>query len=294
MFLFAVLALLPLLSPVAPTPEGGCAPPGEYTEATWPLVQHTPDGRPVARTYRAHVPPNARGGLVLDLHGAFSGKEEQDDRSGMRAKADAGGFVAVQPDSWPHWTTSAADEAARGVSDSEFLRRLVGITVEQLCVAPAKVYAVGFSSGGLMAARFACSGTTKLAGIGMVAAAPLPDTAPCHRPLPLRLVFSHNDHVLARCCSGDLGAMTAGVHALARQWADDNGCVAPPREESTGETGWGVRVKTVHHLCPGRGDVVVDQIDTGDPVRDGHFWPGPPSRAPFDATSAIVSFWDGV
>lgn len=37
-------------------------------------------------------------------------------------------------------------------------------------------------------------------------------------------------------------------------------------------------------------DVVVDQIDTGSPDRDGHFWPGRPNHAPYDATAELWSF----
>ncbi|MGX7828905.1 hypothetical protein ACTG9Q_27835 [Actinokineospora sp. 24-640] len=35
-------------------------------------------------------------------------------------------------------------------------------------------------------------------------------------------------------------------------------------------------------------DVVVDQVDTGGPDRDGHFWPGRPN----DATTELWSFLD--
>ncbi|MGW5053345.1 alpha/beta hydrolase family esterase [Actinokineospora sp. NPDC004072] len=288
----ATLAVLAMTTPISSSAAPGCAPPGDHTEAAWPVVQHKPDGA-----------PDPGGALVIDLHGAFSDKDEQDARSGMRAKADAEGFVVVQPDSAPHWTTAPEDEAARGVSDTEFLRRLIGIAVERLCVDPAAVYAVGFSSGGLMASQLACAGARggldgiRLAGIGLVAAAPLPDAAGricpelAAHPVPMRLVFSHNDHVLAHCCGGDLAAMTAGMHLLAGGWAAANGCADDQVVTDTGQTGWGVVARTVHFRCSHPGAVVVDQLDTGSPDRDGHFWPGPPNGAAFDATAAFWSFF---
>ena len=115
-FVSLVLSAALALSGAAPAeahPAEACAPPGDYGESTWPVVQHKPDGTPVARTYLAHVPANPTGALVLDLHGAFSTKEEQDSRSLMRATSDAEGFIVVQPDSAPHWTTSAADDGCR-------------------------------------------------------------------------------------------------------------------------------------------------------------------------------------
>ncbi|WP_189213905.1 alpha/beta hydrolase family esterase [Actinokineospora fastidiosa] len=301
----AALAVLVGAAPVHSSSASSCAPPGDHTETAWPVVQHKPDGTPVARTYRAHVPPDPGGALVLDLHGALSDKDEQDARSGMRAKADAEGFVVIQPDSAPHWTTSPADEAARGVSDIEFLRALIDIAVRHLCVDPDAVHAVGFSSGGLMATQLACAGAqgrlggVRLAGIGLVAAAPLPDATgracPALRahPVPMRLVFSHNDHVLAHCCGGDLAAMTAGVRIMAGVWADDNGCAGKQVATATGHTGWGVLAVQVHYHCSHPGEVVIDQLDTGSPGRDGHFWPGPPSGAAFDATRAFWSFFTG-
>ncbi|SDD70871.1 alpha/beta hydrolase family esterase [Actinokineospora iranica] len=302
--LIVALVMLSLL--VVPAPVSAaepCAPPGDHTEQEWPVVQRKADGTLVSRAYRAHVPPHQTGALVLDLHGAMSNKDEQDRRSQMRAKSDAEGFVVIQPNSLPNWITSPQEEAKRGVSDFEFVRTLLEFAVRRMCVSPDAIYSVGFSSGGLMSTMLACAGAEgrlggfRLAGVGAVASAPLPMPtgricpALAEHPVPLRIVFSDNDSLLAHCCRNNLAKMVTAVHDAARLWAADNGCIPFSTVAETGKTGPGVRKRTTRHHCLlRRGEVLVDVVDSGSVFRDGHFWPGPPNRDDYDATAALWWF----
>src|SRR5205823_12272074 len=51
--------------------------------------------------------------LVVDLHGLFAGKEDQELLSGFRAKADAEGFVVVYPNGRDQNPTDPTDDAQR-------------------------------------------------------------------------------------------------------------------------------------------------------------------------------------
>lgn len=313
-----VLALLvPVVggsTPAVAAPASTAAPctsplsPGDYTEQNWPIVQHKPDGTAVKRTFRVHVPAgraNTPMPVVFDLHGAFSGKDEQDKRSALRDKGDQAGFVVIQPDSWPHWTTSPKDETGRGVSDVAFARALLDTVTAKLCVDAGRIYSVGFSSGGLMSSILACAaaqgklGGHRIAAIGLVAAAPVPAEvsgpvcpALAQRPVPMRLVFSPNDQTLAGlCCGGDTATMTAGVRTVAATWARENGCAEGGETKRTGRTGWGVLTETVTHTCvrPGT-QVVVDVFDTGLPLLNGHVWPGRAYGGDYPTTDVLWNF----
>ncbi|NUS73133.1 MAG: hypothetical protein HOQ05_06965 [Corynebacteriales bacterium] len=310
----SVILLVAAIAPAFPATASTSAhcgnprlPAGDYTERDWPLIQHKPDGTPVARTFNIHVPPQVEHQavpVVFDLHGALSNKTEQDTRTRLRDKGKEAGFLTIQPDSWPHWTTSAKDEAERGLSDIEFARRLLDTATEHFCVDPSRIYAVGFSSGGLMSTILACAGVNnklgdyRLVAIGVVAAAPIPDAhtggicpSLAQQPIPTRVVFSHNDQTLAwLCCQGNVESMTAQVHSATSMWARENGCTGASTTDLTGRTGWGVLTQTVRHQCPAGNSVIVDTFDTGSPLRNGHVWPGAAYGGEYATTDVLWNF----
>lgn len=310
--LASLVSLLAPLGTTSATAADPCSsaslPPGDYTEKNWPMVQHKPDGTAVPRSFRAHVPAtHAKTPMpvVFDLHGAFSGKDEQDKRTALRDKGDQAGFIVIQPDSWPHWTTSPKDETSRGISDIAFARALLDTVTAKLCVDPSRIYSVGFSSGGLMSSILACAaaqgklGGHRIAAIGLVAAAPVPAevTGPvcpalARQPVPMRLIFSSNDHTLAGlCCGGDTATMAAGVRTVAATWGRENGCDDASTIKRSGRTGWGVLTETVTHTCARpNSQVTVDIFDTGSPLLNGHIWPGRAYGGEYPTTEVLWNF----
>ena len=124
------------------------------------------DGR--ARTALVHVPHRRRGQLpvVMALHGYGANGAFMERYSGLSRVADREGFAVVYPDAdGPRWRISAAEAP----TDVRFLDALLDRLDASGCLDDDRVSAVGVSNGGGMAARFACAGEDRLAGLVSVA-----------------------------------------------------------------------------------------------------------------------------
>jgi poly(3-hydroxybutyrate) depolymerase len=166
-------------------------PAGDYSETHWPIRQTNATGQTIARLFKVHVPtqheqPQGQPlAIVVNLHGSGSTGATQDELSGMRQLGDAKGFIVVTPETWPWaiWTSFADDtRRRRGFSDVEFIRMLLDQVVDKLCVDRNRIFATGFSGGGVLSATLGRAsaagelGAHKIAAAAPVAAFPLPAT----------------------------------------------------------------------------------------------------------------------
>ena len=143
-----------------------CTPGAGYTAGT---TTHDLAVAGVTRQFLAHLPPEptADMALVVDFHGAGSNMTQQAVYSGFDALADENDFVVATP--------NGVDAAIRqwrflGEEDVGFATALVDDLVAHACVDPARVFAVGISSGAAMSAGLACRASDTFAGFGLVAA----------------------------------------------------------------------------------------------------------------------------
>lgn len=219
--------------------------------------------------------------LVIDFHGLTATPEREERVSTMRRKADATGFVVAQP---------AADlvgnawDTLEGSGDVAFAVAVVEDVAARTQLDRSRVFAVGYSAGGGMAARLACDAADVFAAVGVVAGAHL-GWGRCRPTRPVPLISFHGDADLIVPFDGfglipDI-AEWSGFHA------DLNGCGAPPniREETPD-----VRI-TQWSSCDAGADVVLYTV-----VGGGHGWPGTtdPSRVgdTTDSVSATDLIWD--
>ena len=150
------------------------------------------------RTYVMHVPASYTGKtrvpLVIDMHGANNGPQQEIGGSGWLQKGDAVGFVTVFPQapggSWNAGTCCAPNGApplqTSTADDVGFIRAVVNKTAQDGCIDLKRVYAVGLSNGGLMSYRLACMATDLFAGIAPVSGASV--TTPCTPSRPITVV----------------------------------------------------------------------------------------------------------
>jgi polyhydroxybutyrate depolymerase len=258
------------------------------------------------RSYLLHLPPAAADGrrvpLVLVFHGHHGNGTVMMDASQMNREADRRGFAVAYPNGTGRlgyvgltWDAGTCCDYAvdHHVDDIAFADTLVATLVRREGVDSTRVYAAGFSAGGMMAVKLACERAAEFAGVADVAGA-MPDTT-CRpaRPIPVLLIQGTEDDELRR----DFVELRRPRHhpfatsleAALNFWAARNGCGPARVRDSTAAF---VRV-AASGCAPGR-DVELYTV-RGNP----HAWPGgeriwplspKPARHP-SASAVILDFF---
>ncbi|HWJ22146.1 MAG TPA: PHB depolymerase family esterase [Gemmatimonadaceae bacterium] len=261
------------------------------------------------RSYLLHLPPEAATGarlpLLLVFHGYLGNANTAMDASRMNAEADRRGFIVAYPNgtgalryaglSW-NAVTCCGYAQRHQVDDVSFADSLVATLVRQAGADPARVYAAGFSAGGMLALRLACERAGTYAAVADVAGA-MPDAA-CtpSRRVPVLFFQGAADRELRFDLRTLVRPSGHGfAHSLERAlrfWAGRDGCATDEfARDSTDRY-------TLEHpaACPGAKDAV--ELYT---VRDHpHAWPGGaptwafgPRPAPgVDASAIILDFFE--
>lgn len=150
---------------------------------------HTIDVAGRTRSFLLHVPPSYRPGhpmpLVLVLHGHLGNANSAMEATGMNEAADRRGFVVAYPNgtgalryaflSWNAVTCCGSSQESR-VDDVAFADSLAAALVRAGLADRRRVYAAGFSAGGMLALRLACERAATFAAVADVAGT-MPDTA---------------------------------------------------------------------------------------------------------------------
>jgi polyhydroxybutyrate depolymerase len=151
------------------------------------------------RTYVVHLPggraPENPAPLVVVLHGGGGNAANAARMSGMDAKADKEGFIAVYPNgtgrrflTWNAWRCCGAALDER-VDDVAFIRAVVEAVARDFAVDRRAIYATGLSNGAMMAYRLGCDAADVFAAIAPVAGAL--DTDDCGPSAPVAVIVFH-------------------------------------------------------------------------------------------------------
>lgn len=238
------------------------------------------DGR--TRTYFVHLPPSYDGqtpmAAVIVLHGATESPEGVEQRSGMSAKADKEGFVAVyprgtgrmDPAKMPTWNSGNCCGYAQQnhVDDVTFMRALIDRIEQDYAVDPKRVYATGISNGGMMSYRLACELSDKIAAAAPVEGA---QNITCKPSSPVSMIVFHGTADRLVPFNGGTTPFQIGskrndtsVSDAIAFWVKQDACSAPPKHDETPDVhsdvysgcadGTGVELYAVqggHHIWPG-------------------------------------------
>jgi polyhydroxybutyrate depolymerase len=261
----------------------------------------------LTRTYRVHVPQryvsSEPAPLLVALHGGGIAAMTDDGLDTLVRESEREGFIALFPDAYKATKSSIAawnagaccgEARARNVNDVGFIEQAVQNVFSQVSIARTKIYAAGFSDGGMMAYKLACDLPFVFKGVASVAGTD--NTINCRpgREVSVFHLHAKNDPRVPfnGGSAGDgpdnikAGQLTS-VPDTVRKWARVDGCEPAPRRvlEKAGaycETYSYCRRKTAVQMCV---------TDIG-----GHTWPGakPRSRAqlPSQAISATEAMWD--
>ena len=257
------------------------------------------------RSFLLHLPPGLRRAvpLLLAFHGYQANANTLETASGLDAVADRYGWAIAYPNgtgpmrfvglSWNAVTCCGAAEHRR-IDDVGFARALVGALVDAGFAQRSRVYATGFSAGGMLALRLACQPDTVVAGVADVAGA-MPDTVCQGRSaVPILLVRGADDDDLRadhrEHQHRNRNGFAVSFAGAMRYWTRRNGCdTGPVRDSSAAQ----VTVSATN--CPAGRDVR-EIVVTGQ----AHAWPGgrkpwllSPAPSPdVDASERIVEFFE--
>jgi polyhydroxybutyrate depolymerase len=243
------------------------------------------------RSFRVHIPPQYTSAtaapVVLVFHGAGMSAGMMEHFCALSRKADQEGFIAVYPSGtgagrvMMSWNAGGLrGPLAKGRPDDvEFVGALLDRLAQSVRVNPKRVYATGFSNGGMMCYKLAADLSDRIAAIAPVAAA-----MTFHDPRPTRPVSVIHFHGLADTVvpfrGPDVHTPTIirylSVDETIRAWVRVNRCAERTTEESLPDRADdGTRVaRRVFGGGLDGAEVVLYVIQGG-----GHAWPGP--RSPF-------------
>ena len=167
-----------------PAASTGCDPARPH--AAGDFLQ-TIDSGGLTRRSILHIPPSYSdtGGadatpLVLLFHGSDGNAIGIARYTGLPAKADRAGFIAVMPQTPEHlWNfTTLGLLGPDDPDDVAFIDDLLDALESQLCIDSARVFSTGFSAGASLSVRLACDLSDRIAAIAPVAGVYFPPFSP--------------------------------------------------------------------------------------------------------------------
>ncbi len=275
------MASAPTAAPSAPTSSGDGSSGVPAVPAAQPctgkLVQPLDDtwSLDVGGTTRAlnvHVPasydPSNPTPVVLNFHGFTSDAAQQDLLSGMSAKADAEGFIAVHPEGLgvpQSWNAGACCGYAtqNDVDDIGFVNATLDQLEAQLCVDTHRVFATGMSNGGFFSHRLGCELSSRIAAIAPVAGVLGEPTCTPGRPVPVMEFHGTLDPLVPYGGSTVLGFPP--VPTTFEGWATRDGCTGAPADTLDDVDSH----CSTYGTCSSGSVVTLCTVDGG-----GHTWPG--------------------
>jgi polyhydroxybutyrate depolymerase len=137
------------------------------------------------RSYIVHAPAGAETGLPLPVlvvfHGAGSDAAKAEVATGFSPAADDDGFIVVYPNGTRansvagelSWNAGDCCGLAKrdGVDDAGFVDAMLADVAATYPVDPDRIYLAGFSNGGMLSYRLACTFGSRFAGIAVVSGA---------------------------------------------------------------------------------------------------------------------------
>lgn len=242
------------------------------------------DEDPLPRSFRLYVPtrydPDEPMPIVVALHGRPDSGTGFSMITQLHLTAERENFLVVYPDGLNlGWNSTDGIAGFRNGfwDDVEFLQNLVLSLSEQVNIDMNRVYATGFSNGGFMTQRLACSAPDFFAAYAVLGATLVPqfnNISICNPENDVPIMFMHGTKDVSIEWQGAPNSYLPVIDNL-YFWVTYNNCslepleteILPPKAEDA-ET---FVAKIVYPDCAFGGDFVFYGVENG-----GHNWTGVP------------------
>ncbi|MEZ4225276.1 MAG: PHB depolymerase family esterase [Polyangiaceae bacterium] len=211
--------------------------------------------------------------LVLVFHGYTESATAIENISQMTPVAEKAGVIVVYPQGILNaWNAGKCCGVASTSNrpDVQFVVDLLDSLEQQLCIDKKRIYAAGFSNGGMLSNRLACELSTRFAAIGPVAGPLAIDACAPQRPMPMIEFHGTGDFVVPYDGGGLSGAKS--VKENVDFWQKNAWCT----DGTPGETyKKGDVTCASYSQCKEGAAVELCTVEGG-----GHQWPGGKSAGP--------------
>jgi polyhydroxybutyrate depolymerase len=200
------------------------------------------------RTYLLHIPTGLSSEQPIPLVFVFHGLGENADliqqASGFNDIADKNNFIVVYPNGSGSsgglsWNAGKCCGYAldSNVSEADFVRQIISDLGTLAKIDPKRIYATGFSNGGLLSYRLACEMSDTLAAVAPVAGVLVYD--PCQPVQPVSVIDFHglSDTIVPYAGGGvipGLGQPFPPVEHSLLTWSSLDGCSGSPQIDQNG------------------------------------------------------------
>ena len=243
----------------------------------------------IEREYILYVPNSYDGTsavpLLLNFHGFGGSASEFINDADMRAEAEANSFILVYPqgsclNGASHWNPCPIDgDNKSSADDVGFVEALVNEVSSQYTIDLERIYAAGYSNGGMMAYGLANYKSNLIAAVASVSGSMLDCLGNTSHPIPVVHLHGTSDGVIPYDGSNDWNS----VQSTLDYWTSFNNTISTPtiNVDTTGGM-------TIEHYVYGQGDNSVS-VEHYKYIGGDHVWFNEPYQGQ-NASNLVWSF----
>ena len=226
----------------------------------------------INREYILYIPNSYDGTsavpLMLNFHGFGSSASDYMNYADMRAVAESDTFILVYPqgsclNGSSHWNPCpVGGDNKSSADDLGFVESLINEISSQYNVDMDRIYAVGYSNGGMMAYGLANYKSDLIAAVASVSGVMLNCSGPTNHPMPVLDLHGTSDKVIPYNGSSDYNS----VQSVLNYWINFNNTSTNPTVTSDHSGGM-----TIEHYVYDQGDSLVS-VEHYKYIGGDHVW----------------------
>ncbi|MCH2021959.1 MAG: alpha/beta hydrolase-fold protein [Saprospiraceae bacterium] len=242
------------------------------------------------REYLLHIPNSYDGSssvpLMLNFHGFGGSASAYINDADMRTLAESDTFILVYPqgscmNGVSHWNPSLPGADNKSTADDlSFIEALINEIASSYNIDTERVYACGYSNGGMFAYGLANYKSELIAAVGSVSGTILDFNGPTSHPMPVIHLHGTSDAVIPYNGNNDYNSAQSAID----YWVDFNNTNSNPILTTDSNGGM-----TIEHYLYAQGDSSVS-VELYKYIGGNHVW----FNTTFQGKNASQLIWDFV